>query len=103
MGDEVATAGSPGAIPPDCPEELLQALKARGATIERFRRIPRRVRVWASSPSEKLFGWYSTDPADQAIVEYEVAVRAAIGTALSGGSSGHSRVGASSLARGSTA
>jgi hypothetical protein len=80
MGAGVATPGSPEAIPPDCPEELLQALKARGATIAEFRRIPRRVRVRASSPSEKLFAWYSTDPADQGIVEHEVAVRAAIGT-----------------------
>lgn len=80
MGNEVATPGSPGATPPDCPEQLLEALRARSATIEGFRRIPRRVRVRASSPSEKLFAWYSTDPADQGVVEHEVAVRAAIGT-----------------------
>jgi hypothetical protein len=70
----------PVAIPPDCPEQLLDALRARGADIEGFRPHPPRVRVWASSPNEKLFAWYSTDPADQAVVENEVAVRAAIGT-----------------------
>lgn len=80
MGNETVTPGSPVAIPPDCPEQLLDALRGRGADIERFRLHAPRVRVWASSPSERLFAWYSTDPADQAVVDHEVAVRAAIGT-----------------------
>jgi phosphotransferase family enzyme len=80
VGNDHATRASPVAIPPDCPEQLLDALRARGAGIERFRLNSPRVRLWASSPSEKLFAWYSTDPADRAVVEHEVAVRAAIGT-----------------------
>jgi hypothetical protein len=80
MGTEPATRDLPAAIPPDCPEQLLDALKARGAFIEGFRLNPPRVRVWASSPGEQLFAWYSTDQADQRVVEHEVAVRAAIGT-----------------------
>lgn len=80
MGNEPATRDFPVAIPPDCPAQLLDALRGRGAAIERFRLHAPRVRVWASSPNEKLFAWYSTDPADQAVIEHEVAVRAAIGT-----------------------
>jgi hypothetical protein len=80
MGNEPATRDLPAAIPPECPEQLLDALRARGAFIEGFRLNPPRVRVWASSPGEQLFAWYSTDQADQRVVEHEVAVRAAIGT-----------------------
>jgi hypothetical protein len=80
LGDRPAPQVFPPEIPPDCPEQLLDALGARGASIERFRVIPPRVRVWASSPDEKLFALYSSDPADQAVIEHEVAVRAAVGT-----------------------
>jgi hypothetical protein len=38
------------------------------------------VYVWAASLDGALFGWYSSDPADEPVLRHDAAVRAAIGT-----------------------
>ena len=65
------------AVPPG----LAEALERRGAKLERRWREGPRSYLFASSPEGRLFGRASRDPADAAMLEYEVAVRELVGAA----------------------
>ena len=68
------------AVPPDLARDLLDAFAARDAEVVRVELDPPKTYLWARSATEELFAWQSAEPGSEAIVDYEVAVRAAVGT-----------------------
>ncbi len=66
-------------LPEDCPPPLRAALEARGAVIQGIESDSPKIYVFAEGPDGKMFGWYSSDPSAQAMVDFEVEVRRVIG------------------------
>jgi hypothetical protein len=62
------------------PDELAEELAARRAVIDATRREGSRVFLFATSPDGAIFGRYTTDPADEAVLHHERAVRELIPT-----------------------
>jgi hypothetical protein len=67
------------AVPDECPDELATELSSRRAQIEEWYREGCRVFLLATSPGGRIFARYSTDPADEAVLRHERAVRELIG------------------------
>lgn len=65
---------------PQPPPPLAEALRARGAVVERGWREPPRGYLHASSPEGPLFARWSEDRCDEAVYRHEATVRAQVGT-----------------------
>lgn len=66
-------------LPADAPAGLREALADRNASVERARRLHRRVYVHAQSGAGRLFARYSLDPRDVPFFVHEAAVRRIVG------------------------